>query len=311
MCFPTVPMCLIPPKLITNHSKNSLFPISDNFEYTCNQSKYQMSIKMDPGNRFFIAVLLIFTFSNTFSQTVISKEEINIQSKEFLLKNDFNNAVPLFKRAAEMGSAEAQYNYGVCFLQGIIVKQNDSIAHHWFLKSANNGYKDAQYQVALNFGQGKVVTRDEKKAFYWTLKCAEQIDPDCMFTLINLYKDGIGTERNNDLMMHWAIKLGSLDPPADLKQINDEITTTRANLARVYSIGDRVPKDLVKSYTWFLLYNERKKESESGVQQKNIEMIKELLKVISDTEKKKAIADAEKILRRKLLNITNLLKPEN
>lgn len=266
---------------------------------------------MDPGNRIFITVLLIFTFSNTFSQTVISKEEINIQSKEFLLKNDFAHAVPLFKKAAEMGSAEAQYNYGVCFLQGIIVKQNDSIAHQWFLKSANNGYKDAQYQVALNFGQGKVVARDEKKAFYWILKCAEQIDPDCMFTLINLYKDGVGTDINTDLMLHWAIKLGSLDPPADLKQINEEITTTRANLARLYYYGDRVHKDLVKSYTWFLLYNERKKETESTIQQKNIGIINELLKSISDLEKKKAIAEAEKIMRRKLLNITNLLKPEN
>ncbi|MDP1725352.1 MAG: tetratricopeptide repeat protein [Bacteroidota bacterium] len=262
-------------------------------------------------NRFITAFILIFIFSKTISQTVTSKEEINIQSKEYLLRNDFNNAVPLFKRAAEMGSAEAQYNYGVCYLQGIVVKQNDSIAHHWFLKSANNGYKDAQYQVALNFGQGKVVARDEKKAFYWTLKCAEQIDPDCMFTLINLYKEGVGTERNNDQMMHWAIKLGSLDPPADLKQINEEITTTRANLARVYYYGDRVQKDLVKSYTWFLLYNERKKESESLVQQKNIDIINELLKSISDLEKKKAIADAEKIVRRKLLNIPNLLKQEN
>ncbi len=270
-----------------------------------------MLIKMYPVIRFIIIALLVFNFSKAFSQTVTSKEEINIQSKEFLLKNDFNKAVPLFKRAAEMGSAEAQYNYGVCFLQGIVVKQNDSIAHHWFLKSANNGYKDAQYQVALNFGQGKVVKRDEKKAFYWILKCAEQIDPDCMFTLINLYKDGVGTEKNNELMLYWAIKLGSLDPPADLKQINEEITTTRANVARLYYYGDRVQKDLVKSYTWFLLYNERKRESESLVQQKNIDIINELLKNISDPDKKKAIAEAEKIVRRKLLNITNLLKQEN
>ncbi len=261
-------------------------------------------------NKIFAGIMLIFCLPATYAQNIETKEEINIRSKEFLLKNDYANAVPLFKRAAEMGSAEAQYNYGVCYMQGIIVKKSDSIAHVWFLKSADNGYKDAQYQVALNFGRGIVVKRDEKKAFYYTLKCAEQIDPDCMFNLINLYKDGIGTEKNNDKMLYWAIKLGSLDAPADLQQINDEIITTRSNLARIYYVGDRVAKDPIKSYTWFLLYNERKKDFAPLMQQKNIDLIKVLEQSLSETDKKKAMLEAEKILRRRIANTANLLKQE-
>jgi uncharacterized protein len=64
---------------------------------------------------------IITTFS--FSQNA---ENLNKKSKEFLDKQDFKNAVPLIKQAAEKGNAEAQYNYGFCFQQGIEVSQNDS-----------------------------------------------------------------------------------------------------------------------------------------------------------------------------------------
>ncbi len=260
----------------------------------------------------------IFTFAiacmfivHANAQKVETVEEINIKSKEFLIAKDYKSALPLFKQAAELGSAEAQYNYGVCFQMGIIVEKNEKTAMEWFSKSALGGYKDAQYQLALNFTTGNVVAKDEKKAFYWWHKCASQMDPECMSNLINCYKDGIGTNRNVDSMMYWAHKLASLDAPPNYREINMQIATIRLNLARSYYTGSMVPKDLTKSYTWFLVYNERKNEFPAEVQAKNISLIKEIEAKLSDAERKKAKTEAERILKRPLSKVGKIHEQES
>lgn len=66
-----------------------------------------------------ILTLLVATLS--FGQ---SAEELNKKSKELLDKQDFKKAIPLIRQAAEKGNAEAQYNYGISYQQGIEVAQN-------------------------------------------------------------------------------------------------------------------------------------------------------------------------------------------
>ncbi|MBC7384143.1 MAG: sel1 repeat family protein [Bacteroidia bacterium] len=256
-------------------------------------------------------IIFILTIISGKAQTIETAEELNIRSKEFLIVSDFKNAVPLFKMAALAGSPEAQYNYGVCFQQGIIVEKNDKKAFDWFVKSSEGGYKDAQFQLALNYAMGGTIVKDDKKAFYWWLKCARQIDPECMYNVISCYKEGIGTNKRIDSMVWWAVKLASLDAPPDLKAINVQIATTRLNLARMYYAGDNVPKDAVKSYLWLLIYNEKKNDFPVAAQKKNIDLIRVLEKNLTDTEKKMAKTEAEKILKRRLVNIQQLYKQQN
>ncbi len=97
---------------------------------------------------FFTVLIAILSFGQ-------NAEELNKKSKEFIDKQDFQNALPLIRQAAEKGSAEAQYNFGVTFQQGIEVPKSDSIANIWFLKSARQGWKDAQYKVAYSYATGR------------------------------------------------------------------------------------------------------------------------------------------------------------
>ena len=237
-------------------------------------------------------------------------KEINIKSKEYLIDKDYEKALPLFRKAAELGNSEAQYNYGICFQQGIIVAKSDSLAHYWFSKSAEQGWKDAEYQLAFNYAVGVVVPKDYNKSFYWSLRCAKQIDPECMYNVIGCYKDGVGVAKNLDSMLYWAVKLASLDAPKDLEQINSQIGTTRLNLAMMYYYGNHVPKDLKKSLCWFMVYNERKNTFKASVQEKNISTIYSLKKELKEEDILKAKGMAEKILGRKLLNYDNLFKIE-
>jgi TPR repeat protein len=238
-----------------------------------------------------------------------SADEINKQAKDFLSRGNTKNAVPLLKKAAEMGQPEAQYNYGYCFQQGIEVLKNDSIANTWLLKSAKQGWLDAQFKVAYSFSTGRGVTKDDNQAFYWSVKCAEQKDPECMFNVAACYQEGKGINKNLDSMIAWTIRLGSL-PDQENLQLSGQITSARANLATMYREGQNVRKDFSKSYLWFIIYNESKRDFSILVQQKNIDSIKELEKLLKPADKEKAKQNAEKQLGRKLNNFENLYKQD-
>lgn len=253
-----------------------------------------------------LTILTVFIATLSFGQ---SAEELNKQAKEFLNKQDFKNAVPLIRQSAEKGSAEAQYNYGICFQQGIEVPKSDSIANIWFLKAANQGWKDAQFKMAYSYATGRGVTKDDKQAFNWSVKCAEQQDVECMFNVVTCYMDGRGTLKNIDSMLVWATRIALLETPEDLN-ISGQITSARANLATMYYDGQNIPKDFVKSYIWFLIYNESKRDFSVLVQQKNIDTIQVLEKELSQADKDRAKLEAEKLLKKKLTNLSNLYKQD-
>lgn len=236
-------------------------------------------------------------------------EELNKKSKDYLDKQDFKNAIPLLRQAAEKGNAEAQYNFGVSYQQGIEVPQNDSIANTWFAKAAGQGWKDAQFKLAYSYATGRGIPQEDKQAFYWSIKCAEQQDVECMFNVISCYMVGRGTLKNLDSMLVWATRLALLKTTENLG-ISGQITSARANLATMYRDGQYVPKDLLKSYMWYLIYNESKRDFSVLEQQKNIETIQSLEKQLSQQDRDKAKFEAEKLLSRKLVNAANLYKQD-
>ena len=106
-------------------------------------------------------------------------------------------------------------------------------------------------------------------------------------------------------MLVWAQRLALLDNPEDL-QLSGQITSARANLATMYQKGTNVEKDLLKSYVWFLIYNESKRDFSILVQQENIESIKAIEKELTSADKDNAKIQAERLLNKKLTNHKNL-----
>jgi TPR repeat protein len=257
-------------------------------------------------NRILTTLFLAFTLSTAFGQTA---DEINAQAKVFLTKGDTKNAVPLLKKSAEMGQSEAQYNYAVCFEQGVDVEKNDSVANIWLLKSAKQGWLDAQFKIAYNYALGRGIKQDYKQAFYWSVKCAEQNDPECIGNVIACYSDGKGTIRNPDSASIWTIKLASLPDVENLQQ-SGMITSARKTLALKYRDGEYYPKDKIKSYMWFLIYNESKRDFSILEQQSSIEAIKELEKKLTPIDKRKAGQMAVKQIGRPLRNLENLYRQD-
>ncbi len=234
-------------------------------------------------------------------------DELNEQSKKFLETQEFDNAVPLLKQAAELGIAEAQYNLGYCYQVGAGVEQNQQKAIEWYSKSAELGFNDGLYQMMMAYGNGEGVDQDSEKAFLYALKCAENGDGTCMWNVVNCYYQGMGVEKDMDKMLEWAIRLGKLKNPENLTK-SGYITSTRLQLAYMYRDGNELEQDYFKSYLWFLIYNEFKVDFSFFQKEQVIKEIQELETKLTTEQKAKGQKEAEKLLGRPLKNIKTLYK---
>ena len=89
-------------------------------------------------------------------------------------EGDYPAAFRLFKKAAEQGQANAQYNLGLMYYNGEGVTRDAKQAVYWWQKAAEQGDAGAQYNLGVMYGKGEGVTRDAKQAVYWWQKSAEQ-----------------------------------------------------------------------------------------------------------------------------------------
>jgi uncharacterized protein len=256
--------------------------------------------------KYFLFLIILIISADLIAQ---SAEELNKKSKDFILKEDYQNAYPLIKAAAEKGNAEAQCNYGICFKRGIIVPQNDTTAFSWFLKSADNGWAKGQLHLANCYAEGKIIKPDFKKFFEWTKNCALQGEADCMGSLSSCYEYGMGTKSNFDSMFFWQSAVAILKVK-ETDEFKGSVLQARVNLAEWYRDGNKIAKDNIKSYTWYLIYNEDKKFIYGfRNQEENITAIKELEKQLTEKDKLKAKKYAKQILKHRLKQLNKLYKP--
>jgi len=257
-------------------------------------------------NKILTFLFLTFICSNSFGQNAL---ELNKQAKKFIETQEFDKAVPVLKQAAELGNAESQYNLGYCYRAGSGIEQNAEKAIYWFSKSADQGFNDGLYQMMMAYGNGDGVEQDYNKAYEYGLKCAENGDGTCMWNVINCYYSGMGVAKNMDKMLEWATRLGKLENPEDLTK-SGYITSVRLQLAQMYRDGQDLEKDLYKSYQWFLIFNEFKKDFSVIQQQQIVKEIQELENKLTTEQKENGQKQAEKILERPLRNMENLYKAE-
>lgn len=259
-------------------------------------------------------VLVYFVFFVCVESIAQSAEEVNIKAKEFFKKKDFKNAFPLIQKAAELGSAEAQFNYGNCFERGIEVERNPSKSFIWYMKSAKQGWAEAQLKVGRDYEHGWGVEKDDKQAFYWTQECAKQNEHKCIYYLLTYYEQGLGVNINIDSCWALTYRLCYL-PTSKNRKSREMVTSIRLKMANGYRLGYedgwfRLNKDVTKSYMWFVIYNENKKDLRVFEQEKNILIIKQLEKEITKNDIENGIKEAEIFLKHKLGNLSNLYETE-
>jgi TPR repeat protein len=132
---------------------------------------------------------------------------------------NYKKAVELYRKAAEHGSALAQYSLGNCYFDGNGVPEDKPEAVKWWTMSAEQGYDTAQNDLGYAYREGKGVKQDYAKAFEWFDKAAEQGNMAGMRNMGKLYRDGLGVKQDFETaekFFNAGIKAGDEKAKAEL-----------------------------------------------------------------------------------------------
>lgn len=105
------------------------------------------------------------------------------KAREYFDSGRYVEAVAAWRELAEHGSADAQYNLGVCCESGQGVVQRYKTAAEWYRKAAEQGHADAQYNLGVCYANGCGVAQSYKNAVKWYRKAVEQGDENAIDAL--------------------------------------------------------------------------------------------------------------------------------
>jgi TPR repeat protein len=117
---------------------------------------------------------------------------------------------PWYRRAAEQGDAEAQFQFGMYL--GSLPSGNDeedartAESSEWILKAAENGHAEAQFTVGVLCAHGDGAGEAPEEAGYWFRKAAEQGHIDAQRLLGDCYHEGNGVVQSDEEAVKWYQK---------------------------------------------------------------------------------------------------------
>ena len=127
-----------------------------------------------------------FYFHQTGAGVDPAAKAIYEQGVRYEKSNGLFAAIELYRRAAEMGYADAQYAYGMAYLEHlheIIAPRAAAKAEgvKWLRKAAEQGHPEAQIELAKCYLRGEGVKSDANEAFKWGKKAAESGNARAMY----------------------------------------------------------------------------------------------------------------------------------
>lgn len=117
--------------------------------------------------------------------------------------NDCYEAIKWIGMAAELGNAEALFNMGVFYMEGMGCDQDMELSAKYFHRAARRKHPEAQFAYGDLLSQGWGVEKDEKRALKWFSDAAENGHVEAMYRLGEAYENGIGTEVNLKEAAKW------------------------------------------------------------------------------------------------------------
>lgn len=126
------------------------------------------------------------------SMNIVATYEASSQRKPA----NFAEAMRWWKKAAEIGSGEAEFNIGLMYMNGEGVAKDQSQALRWMKLGAKNGYPLANGQLGAMALQGELGLTPGPEAIAWLKQAAEDDVPAAFFNLGSIYLKGLGTEKD-------------------------------------------------------------------------------------------------------------------
>jgi hypothetical protein len=147
-----------------------------------------------------------------------------------------------WRKSAEQGNADAQFNLGNSYRKGEGVSKNYTEAVKWYRKAAEQGHATAQGYLGVCYDNGNGVAKDEAEAVKWFRRSAEQGDADAQNNLGVCYANGKGVAKDAVEAVKWY-----------RKSAEQGYAPAQNNLATCYCFGKGIVKNQIEGYKWILL----------------------------------------------------------
>jgi TPR repeat protein len=220
-------------------------------------------------NSLVAVTLLALPVSNAFSETI--PEEIDLQEivrnpvvgnykgyAEFKMGH-YDNAHTIWEALENKGNAQASFNLGILYEDGLGVLQDNQQAIVHYEKAAQAGSSKAQYRLGLLYSAGLKIPKDDIKADKWLAAAAAQGDDDAALLLaqrqLTQRKDS-PTISKRDKEFFDAENRHAAGQYKEAAVIWQQLakagdTRSRTRLAWMYEAGQGMPRDLHQAATLF------------------------------------------------------------
>jgi len=119
---------------------------------------------------------------------------------------DFERAANLWLADAYQGSADAQFNVGVLYVEGKGVSVDRGEAVFWFEKAAEQGHPEAQYNLGHLLLEEQGDIERIQQGIEWWRKSAEQDFAIAQYNYGRAVFYGIGVEQDREAAKSWIEK---------------------------------------------------------------------------------------------------------
>lgn len=149
--------------------------------------------------RWLILALLIVLLPGRVGADSGPAEAAHSDGVDAVERRDWDAAAAAFRRAADLGHADAAFRLATLHEDGRGVEADMEQAMTWYHRAAEAGSERAQFNLGHHYASGRSVERDIGAAARWYRKSAEQDNPHAQFALGLMHYRGEG-ELERDLV---------------------------------------------------------------------------------------------------------------
>lgn len=167
---------------------------------------------------------------------------------------DFKRAAAWFGEAAANGVANARYNLGVLYHQGLGVNKDVTKAIGWYRAAAKLNHPEAQYNLGIAYIEAVGTKYDPRMAAKYFEQAAKGGVLEAAYNLGLIYENGLLGDADTNEAVYWYKLASDSSPEARLalNQITRRLNLSDSDVARIvkeYSAVYKVPAKGVAATT--------------------------------------------------------------
>lgn len=156
------------------------------------------------------------------------------------LTKDYRLSVSWFRRGAEAGNAAAMNDLGWMYERGRGVAKDDREAARWYRKAAEKGHIKAMYYLGRRYASGRGVDKDDAESMRWYRRAANKGYADAFYSVGWMYEKGRSVGQDHAEAVRWYRKAAAKGASSAMNA-----------MGRHYLNGEGVAKDAAEALKWF------------------------------------------------------------